>query len=117
MPITPERVREQLRQVYDPEIPLNIVDLGLVYEIRVKPAMQVASELATPSDIAMEEVEVDMTLTSQHCPSHTTIEAAVKNAVERIEGVQSASVKFVFEPAWGPEKISPAGRESLGIEI
>jgi metal-sulfur cluster biosynthetic enzyme len=116
MAVNQIEVLEALREVYDPEIPVNIVDLGLVYDVVIKPAMQVASELAPPvSDL--EDVEVKMTLTSPGCPSHVSIGAAVKSTVERLPGVQSANVEFIWEPQWGPERISPEGREKLGIEI
>jgi metal-sulfur cluster biosynthetic enzyme len=73
MVLTEQQVREALRVVFDPEIPVNIVDLGLVYEIRFKPAMRLASELAPQVAEPLEDVEVDMTLTSPGCPSHVTI--------------------------------------------
>ena len=68
MAIEEKQVWDVLKTVYDPEIPLNIVDLGLVYDVRVKPGMQVASELAAPAEQPL-VVEVDMTLTSPGCPS------------------------------------------------
>ncbi len=117
MAVTEEGVREALRAVYDPEIPVNIVDLGLVYQVRFKPAMQTASELAPPPPTPLEDVEIDMTLTSPGCPSHVTIGQSVKNTVEALPGVQSATVNFVWTPTWGPERISPEGREKLGIEV
>jgi metal-sulfur cluster biosynthetic enzyme len=117
LPITETQVREALKTVYDPEIPVNIVDLGLVYQVRFKPAMQVASELATAPAEPLEDVEVDMTLTSPGCPSHVTIGESVKRTVEALPGVQSTTVNFVWTPQWGPERISPEGREKLGIEV
>src|SRR4051794_9353785 len=117
MAVKEEQVRTALKDVFDPEIPVNIVDLGLVYEVRFKPAMQVASELAPAPETPLEDVEIDMTLTSPGCPSHVTIGAAVKTTVEQIPGVQSAAVNFIWTPQWGPERISPEGREKLGIEL
>jgi metal-sulfur cluster biosynthetic enzyme len=58
-----------------------------------------------------------MTLTSPGCPSHVTIGDSVKKTVEEIPGVQSVSVNFIWTPQWGPERISPEGREKLGIEL
>lgn len=116
MAVSPEQVLQVLRSVYDPEIPLNIVDLGLVYDVKVRPAMASASELAGPSAPA-EEVGIDMTLTSQGCPSHVSIEMAVRRAVEEIPGIQRATVNWVWQPAWGPERISAEGREKLGIDV
>jgi len=112
-----EQIRQELKTVYDPEIPVNIVDLGLVYEVRIKPAMEVASELAPKPTEPLHDVEVDMTLTSPGCPSHVTIGDAVKKTVEAIPGVQTASVNFIWTPAWGPERISAEGRAILGIEV
>jgi metal-sulfur cluster biosynthetic enzyme len=110
------QIIEALREVYDPEIPVNIVDLGLVYDVQVKPAMQVASELADTTS-NLEDVAIKMTLTSPGCPSHVSIGQAVKSTVEQLPGVQTATVDFVWEPQWGPERISAEGREKLGIEI
>lgn len=117
MPVTEHDVREALHQVYDPEIPLNIADLGLVYGVRIVPAMQLASELAPPAAEPKNDVEIDMTLTSRGCPSSFSIEQSVKGAIERLPGVQFARVNWVWEPQWGPERISPEGREKLGIEV
>jgi metal-sulfur cluster biosynthetic enzyme len=117
MAVSETEIREALKVVYDPEIPVNIVDLGLVYQVRFKPAMQVASELAPTPATPLEDVEVDMTLTSPGCPSHVTIGESVKKTVEALPGIQSATVNFVWTPAWGPERISPEGREKLGIEV
>jgi metal-sulfur cluster biosynthetic enzyme len=116
MAVTPIDVTEALRAVYDPEIPLNIVDLGLVYDVRVKPGMQVASELAVTAGTPL-AVEVDMTLTSPGCPSHVPISESVKQKVTQLPGVQSCVVNFIWEPQWTPERISPEGREQLGIEV
>lgn len=112
-----EQIRQELKTVYDPEIPVNIVDLGLVYEIRIKPAMEIASELAPKPAEPLHDVEVDMTLTSPGCPSHVTIGDAVKKTVEALPGVQTTSVNFIWTPAWGPERISAEGRAILGIEV
>lgn len=117
MTLSDAEVMAALREVYDPEIPLNIVDLGLVYGVRFKPAMQFASELAPASSTPGQDVEVDMTLTSRGCPSHVSIEDSVKKAIEAIPGVQLAHVNWVWEPQWGPERISAKGREQLGIEV
>lgn len=117
MALTDEQVRTALKAVYDPEIPVNIVDLGLVYEVRFKPAMRLASELAPQIAEPLEDVEVDMTLTSPGCPSHVTIGESVRRTVEALPGVQSVNVNFIWTPQWGPERISPEGRQILGIEV
>jgi metal-sulfur cluster biosynthetic enzyme len=117
MPVTEGAVMDALHNVYDPEIPLNIADLGLVYGVKIVPAMQIASELAPAAAEAKNDVEVDMTLTSRGCPSSFSIEQSVKSAIEQLPGVQFARVNWVWEPQWGPERISPKGREQLGIEV
>lgn len=115
--LTEEQVRQELKTVFDPEIPVNIVDLGLVYEVRIKPAMEIASELAAPAAEPLHDVEVDMTLTSPGCPSHVTIGDSVKRTVEALPGVQTTTVNFIWTPAWGPERISAEGKALLGIEV
>jgi metal-sulfur cluster biosynthetic enzyme len=117
MPVTEAAVMDALHNVYDPEIPLNIADLGLVYGVKIVAPMQLASELAPVAAEPKNDVEVDMTLTSRGCPSSFSIEQSVKSAIEQIPGVQFARVNWVWEPQWGPERISPEGREKLGIEV
>lgn len=117
MALSEQQVRDALKAVFDPEIPVNIVDLGLVYEVRFKPAMRLASELAPPVAEPLEDVEVDMTLTSPGCPSHVTIGESVRRTLEALPGVQTVSVNFIWTPQWGPERISPEGRQILGIEV
>ena len=115
--MTEQEVRAALKSVFDPEIPVNIVDLGLVYEVKLKPAMRLASELAPQVAEPLEDVEVDMTLTSPGCPSHVTIGESVRRTIEALPGVQSVNVNFIWTPQWGPERISPEGRQILGIEV
>jgi len=93
---------EKLRNCYDPEIPLNIVDLGLIYGVRVE------NQGA--------DVEVDMTLTAQGCPSHTEISRDVRTTLLAMPGVNTAKVNVVWDPPWTPQRISPEGRQKLGIE-
>jgi metal-sulfur cluster biosynthetic enzyme len=95
-----DAVFSQLRQVYDPEIPVNIVDLGLVYDVKVDGANCV----------------VTMTLTSQACPEAKTIPDVVKRRCNTIPGIQDTEVKVVWDPMWSPQRISPEGRKLLGIE-
>ena len=96
---TPESVRKALRGVKDPELNLNIVDIGLVYDIFVGEAG---------------DVKVNMTLTSPGCPSGAEIVGDVKRTVEDLEGVTSAEVEIVWEPYWTPEKMDPRIRAFLG---
>jgi len=96
---TAEDIYSELRQVYDPEIPVNIVDLGLVYDV----ALDGASCM------------IKMTLTSQGCPEARNIPEVVKRRVAEIEGVESCQVEIVWDPTWTPQRISPNGRRILGL--
>ena len=105
MPVTQEDVLSALKQCYDPEIPVNIVDLGLIYEVRFEPA---------PED--KQDVTVDMTLTAQGCPAHVQISDQVRSRLEQLPGIRTAHVNVVWSPAWTPERLSPDARKQLGIE-
>ena len=98
-----------LKDCYDPEIPVNIVDLGLIYGVTIKP--EAAAQQETRQDI-----EVEMTLTAPGCPAHTQISQQVKDRIEQLPGVNSATVNVVWTPAWTPERLSQAARQKLGIE-
>jgi len=99
MPDTVDQVYSQLREVYDPEIPVNIVDLGLVYDVKVDGAT----------------CNVTMTLTSQACPEAKTIPDVVRRRCNSVAGIEQVNVNVVWDPPWTPQRISPAGREILGI--
>jgi metal-sulfur cluster biosynthetic enzyme len=103
--VTHDEVLSALKQCYDPEIPVNIVDLGLIYGVRFEP---------TAED--QQDVTVDMTLTSQGCPAHVMIGEQVKSRLEQLPGVRNANVNVVWEPAWTPERLSDDARKQLGIE-
>lgn len=97
---TPDAVRKALRAVKDPELNLNIVDIGLVYDIEVSEAG---------------EVQVRMTLTSPGCPAGAEIIDDVKKVVADLEGVQAVEVELVWEPYWTPDKMDPRVRAFLGF--
>lgn len=101
-----EAVWAQLRNCYDPEIPVNIVDLGLIYS------------LAAQDDPAGKgkNIEVQMTLTAPGCGMGPTLAADAEQRILTVPGVASANVELVWEPQWGPERISAAGRQKLGME-
>lgn len=101
MGVSRERVMDMLYNCYDPEIPVNIVDLGLIYDVEVK------------DDV----VNVKMTLTAQGCPSHAMITEGVKQQLESLEGVREANVEIVWDPPWDPSRMSTAARQKLGIEV
>jgi metal-sulfur cluster biosynthetic enzyme len=106
--VTETDVLGALKQCYDPEIPVNIVDLGLIYGVRFDPA-------ADPNGDSR-DVTIDLTLTSQGCPAHVTISEQVKARLEQLPGIRNASVNVVWTPPWGPERLSPEARKQLGIE-
>ena len=96
---TPDSIRKALRAVKDPELGLNIIDLGLVYEVEVNEAGQ---------------VHVRMTLTSPGCPAGGEIIQGVKDVAAEAEGVTGVDVELVWEPYWTPEKMDPRVRAFLG---
>ena len=97
------KVWDTLKTCYDPEIPVNIVDLGLIYDMHIDQL----------SDGA--RVDVKMTLTAQGCGMGTSIAADARNKILDLPGVVEADVQVVWDPPWSPEKISPEGRTLLGI--
>jgi metal-sulfur cluster biosynthetic enzyme len=101
MSVSRERVMDILYNCYDPEIPVNIVDLGLVYDVQVN------------DDV----VSVKMTLTSQGCPAHGQITQSVKEKLESLEGVREANIEIVWDPPWDPSRMSDAARQQLGIDV
>ena len=105
MPIVQDDVLNALKQCYDPEIPVNIVDLGLIYKIRFDNVPE-----------GQQDVTIDMTLTAQGCPEHVNISAQVKSRVEQLPGVRNANVNVVWDPPWTPERLSHEARKQLGIE-
>ena len=110
MPLTEEAVLNALRDVYDPELPVNIVDLGLVYRVAVAP------DPDAPGMVPRQKVEIDMTMTSQGCPSHQQIIEQVRNRLAGLREISVTAVNLVWEPAWGPTRISAEARKKLGIE-
>lgn len=105
MSLTQEDVLSALKQCYDPEIPVNIVDLGLIYGVNFEP---VADQ--------QQDVFIEMTLTAQGCPEHVNISAQVKSRVEQLPGVRNVTVNVVWTPPWTPERLSPDARKQLGID-
>jgi probable FeS assembly SUF system protein SufT len=99
-----DEVWAALKTCFDPEIPVNIVDLGLVYGLSISPAGD-----------ARHRVEVQMTLTAQGCGMGGAIAADAQVKIERIAGVSEARVDVVWDPPWTPEKISEEGKAVLGI--
>ncbi|HVA77632.1 MAG TPA: putative Fe-S cluster assembly protein SufT [Candidatus Binataceae bacterium] len=98
-------VWEQLKTCFDPEIPVNIVDLGLVYGMEVKDQAD-----------GSRKIEVKMTLTAQGCGMGASIAYDAKNKLMTLPGVSEADVDLVWDPPWTPQMISPEGRERLGLD-
>lgn len=94
-----EWVIDALKTVYDPEIPVNIYDLGLVYRVEIKDSF----------------VEIDMTLTAPGCPVAETFPGMVERSVELVPGINKAVVEIVWDPPWSPDLISEAARLELGL--
>ena len=90
-----------LRQVYDPEIPVNIYDLGLIYELRVDEG---------------HNVEIKMTPTAPNCPLADYVVEQVKTAVEDVPGVVSATIELVFDPVWDKSRMSEEALVELGLD-
>jgi metal-sulfur cluster biosynthetic enzyme len=97
---TSEDVYTELRQVFDPEIPVNIVDLGLIYEVGVEEGI----------------AQITMTLTSQSCPSAQEIPEMMRKRVDKLEGVTETKIDVVYQPQWTVQMISEEGRKLLGME-
>jgi metal-sulfur cluster biosynthetic enzyme len=97
--VKPEDVIEVLRQCFDPEIPVNIVDLGLIYDIAIKP----------------ERVDIKMTLTALGCPMAADVMADVRDHLLTLPGITDAGVDIVYEPMWTPERMSEEARWELGM--
>ncbi|MCH7594374.1 MAG: DUF59 domain-containing protein [Chloroflexi bacterium] len=98
--LTKEAVIEALKEVYDPEIPVNIVDLGLIYDVEVEDG----------------EVAVEMTLTAQGCGMGPYIAQQAEWRIAELEGVEDVEVELVWDPPWSPELITDDGKRLLGLD-
>ena len=108
-PLTSEQLEPlvwgQLKTCYDPEIPVNIVDLGLVYDMEIKPL-----------DGGQNRIDIKMTLTAQGCGMGTSIAADARHKILGLPGVGEAEVEIVWSPVWNPNMISPDGKAKLGMD-
>ncbi|UOF92796.1 iron-sulfur cluster assembly protein [Fodinisporobacter ferrooxydans] len=95
-----EKVREQLLEVYDPELGLNVVELGLIYHME---------------EVADGQLVIDMTLTTPGCPMHDTMSEAVEWAAGRVDGVEDVRVNVVWNPPWTPARMNDQARAKLGF--
>ena len=99
--ITTEQVVDALREVYDPEIPLNVYDLGLIYDLQVAEGNQ---------------VYVQMTLTAPGCGMGPYIAQQAEWRIAEIEGVEDVQVEMTFDPPWNPDLVTPEGKKLLGLD-
>ena len=97
-----EKVILALKQVYDPEIPVNIYDLGLIYELNIRKSR---------------EVYIKMTFTAPNCPMADEVMMDVKQGVEDVPGIKGCEIELVFEPAWDQSMLSDEARVILGYDI
>jgi len=98
--VTEEAIREALKEVYDPEIPFNIVDLGLIYNIDIREGGQ---------------VNILMTLTTPWCPVGPFLAEQVREVVKLVPGVEEVEVEITFDPPWDPSMMSEEAKEGLGM--
>lgn len=99
--ITKDAVLDQLKGVIDPELNINIVDLGLIYDVTI--------------DQSLGKVEVTMTLTTPGCPLSMVFEEWVPDAAKKVDGVKDVIINLVWDPPWDPDKLSDDAKEMMGI--
>ena len=95
-----EKVVEEIRTCYDPEIPVNIYELGLVYQVKAEPSG---------------EVLIQMTLTSPNCPAAASLPQQVREKVQAVPGVTGVKLDLVWDPPWNPDLMSEAAKLQLGV--
>jgi metal-sulfur cluster biosynthetic enzyme len=105
MPLAEDTIREALKEVIDPELFVNIVDLGLIYDVTV----------TQNEESGAEDVSVDMTMTSPACPAAPQLLSQSNEAVKKLEGVGEVEIKLVMQPPWTPERMTEDARDQLGI--
>lgn len=106
MSITEESVREQLKKVIDPELFVNIVDLGLIYVVDVVPQTDMPDQF---------DVRIEMTMTSPMCPAGPQLVSQSKQVVGELPGVAAVDVKVVMEPPWTPDRMTEDAKDQLNI--
>ncbi len=98
--VTKEQIVDAIKKCYDPEIPVNVYDLGLIYDV----------------DIKEDTVNITMSLTSQGCPSAQQIPDLIQSRIQTDCGIQNVNVQVVWDPVWTPQRISPEGKKLLHLE-
>jgi len=97
--VSEKEILAELKKVVDPEIGINVVDLGLIYEIKVKG----------------NEAKIKMTLTNPFCPIQSYLKQSVENAISNMPGLKHVAVELVFDPPWTPERMSAEAKKALGM--
>ena len=105
MALSEDLVLEELKKVIDPELFVNIVDLGLIYKV----------EMTDAEEEDVEDVHIDMTMTSPMCPAGPQMIANSKQELAQVDGVGNVEIKIVMEPAWTPDRMTEDARDQLGI--
>ena len=95
-----EQIVSEIKKIYDPEIPVNIYELGLIYKIEIKEA---------------KKVNIDMTLTSPNCPVAESLPKMVKDNILKVEGVDDVNLNLVWDPPWTKDKMSEAAKLELNL--
>ena len=94
-----DKIIQEIKKIYDPEIPVNIFDLGLIYDVQVN----------------LKKAKIIMTLTAPNCPEAETIPGRIQEAVQNAEGVEDVDIELVFDPPWTRERMSTAALLALGL--
>ena len=103
MAISEDKIREELKQVIDPELFVNIVDLGLIYTVEVASAGEKSN------------VKIEMTMTSPACPAGPQLIANSRDVVSRLDEVNEVEIKLVMDPPWTPDRMTEDAKDQLGI--
>ena len=105
MSVTEEGIREELKKVIDPELFVNIIDLGLVYVVDIQPDQE-ADKL---------KIKIDMTMPSPACPAGPQLIGQSKQVVSQMDGIGEVEIKIVMDPPWTPDRMTDDARDQLGI--
>ena len=106
-PFSEQLVWDELKTIFDPEIPVNVVDLGLIYECNI----------SDDAELGGHKINVKMSMTAPGCGMGNVLKADVENKLKRLPDVKSVDVEIVFEPAWGPGRMSEAAKLQLGFDL
>ena len=109
MALTEADILVALKDVNDPELPVNIVDLGLIYRVEIHP------DPNAPGFLPRQKVDIDITMTTPGCPAHEIILEQVRNRLAGLRDLSETRVNLIWQPAWTPERISPEAQRKLGI--